>query len=603
MARSRYPSLTERISLGNIQGPSNIGVRESARTLDVLTNSLNQMSNFFMKKAEAEAEIEGAEFGAKNPITIQDLKNQSLSLEDIENRLGDKNTAFGQASRKASLSILETELELSANKQFAEIIAKAIEKDQDTDSLADDLDSVTLQYSKLASQVSPIISKRLTASLNTTASSKYHTYTVKKANEELANAKGKSDALVADLQNNYPSKLEKIINESDIENLDQEIEVFKKIQKDYLKYKFNEFKRSGPERIKFSKDFDNDHQQTLKDYVINLAKSKNSEYRILKALDSNNFKNINPKIKTVLSKLTTIERKSLRDTINENYKNRETLEETNQNNKLKENEELTKELVKEGTIANANGNAGRVQQIINELKSINETDEANKLEIELNKSDGVRTIDDQSDLREINDKIENISASFDTLAQYRNSLTPKTYASLAKKIENIEKDEVKEVVGDIAGSLGFNIDDQIPSGDPRFKYSQIVSRISSKLNIARKNAQREGKSFDAREFVNSIQNAEIQLINEETFKKDKESFEIYFNVINQNPLLGVDITPGSRTKQDYEKVLRLLEAVNNIEKKKDRPKPFNTDPVDSYTGTISELKKLIQNPLISRNDL
>ena len=82
MARSRYPSLTERISLGNIQGPSNIGVRESARTLDVLTNSLNQMSNFFMKRAEAEAEIEGAEYGAENPITINQLKE---SLEKLIN--------------------------------------------------------------------------------------------------------------------------------------------------------------------------------------------------------------------------------------------------------------------------------------------------------------------------------------------------------------------------------------------------------------------------------------------------------------------------------------------------------------------------------------
>ena len=208
---------------------------------------------------------------------------------------------------------------------------------------------------------------------------------------------------------------------------------------------------------------------------------------------------------------------------------------------------------------------------------------------------------------EINNKIKNLNVSFDTLAEYPNSFTPKTLASLAKKIEDIEKDEVKEILGEISGKLGFNIDDEIPSGDPRFKYSQIVSRISSKLEIARKNAQREGKSFNAREFVDSIQNAEIQLINEETFKKDKESFEIYFSLINtdnqnQNPSLGVDITPGSRTKQDYEKVLQLLERINDLDKK-DRPKPFNTDPVDSYTGVISELKKLIQNPLISRNDL
>ena len=75
MARTRYPSLTSRLGLSSIQGPSGVGARMASRTTDILTSELNKMSNFFLKRAEAQAEIEGAEFGAKNAITENHLRD------------------------------------------------------------------------------------------------------------------------------------------------------------------------------------------------------------------------------------------------------------------------------------------------------------------------------------------------------------------------------------------------------------------------------------------------------------------------------------------------------------------------------------------------
>ena len=78
------------------------------------------------------------------------MRDGSLSGDELENQLGDTNTVFGRASRKAQLSVLETELELSARKQISEIMTNAITNDIGADELADDLDGVTLAYSKLA---------------------------------------------------------------------------------------------------------------------------------------------------------------------------------------------------------------------------------------------------------------------------------------------------------------------------------------------------------------------------------------------------------------------------------------------------------------------
>ena len=61
MARTRYPSLTSRLGISNIRGPSGIGAREASQTTSILTRELNKMGDFFMKRAVRQAEIEGAE--------------------------------------------------------------------------------------------------------------------------------------------------------------------------------------------------------------------------------------------------------------------------------------------------------------------------------------------------------------------------------------------------------------------------------------------------------------------------------------------------------------------------------------------------------------
>ena len=196
LARTRYTSLSSRLQLGNISGPSGVGARMASRTTDILTSELNKMSNFFLKRAEAQAEVEGAEFGAKNAITEKQLRDGLLSGEELESQLGDTNTVFGRASRKAQLSVLETELELSARKQISEVMSNAVTNNVDADTLADDLDAVTLEYSKLAFDASPIVSQRLTASLNTVSSSKYHDYVLKKANETIKITRAKNLAII-----------------------------------------------------------------------------------------------------------------------------------------------------------------------------------------------------------------------------------------------------------------------------------------------------------------------------------------------------------------------------------------------------------------------
>ena len=49
MARTRYPSLTSRLGLSNIRGPSGIGAREASQTTSILTRELNKMGDLLYR--------------------------------------------------------------------------------------------------------------------------------------------------------------------------------------------------------------------------------------------------------------------------------------------------------------------------------------------------------------------------------------------------------------------------------------------------------------------------------------------------------------------------------------------------------------------------
>ena len=63
-------------------------------------------------------------------------------------------------------------------------MVNALNNESDPTEVSKDLDAVTIEYTKLANNASPIVGKRLGASLNAVTSSKYHEYAVKKANEQ-----------------------------------------------------------------------------------------------------------------------------------------------------------------------------------------------------------------------------------------------------------------------------------------------------------------------------------------------------------------------------------------------------------------------------------
>ena len=145
------------------------------RGMAQLSASMDRMSAFFGEKARMEAEIEGAEYGAKNAPTEQQLRDAFQSGEELS-LPGGTGTIFDRAARKAALDITQTEVEFQARKRINEILTNAELNGTNPATILDDIDAVTHGFAATFDETSPGVSRKLRAGLSIWANGKMAAY-------------------------------------------------------------------------------------------------------------------------------------------------------------------------------------------------------------------------------------------------------------------------------------------------------------------------------------------------------------------------------------------------------------------------------------------
>ena len=165
-----------------------VGSRVQAQAMSELSANLDSMSNYLFKIAEQRAKIEGAEYGAKNAPTKQQIEDAYNAGEEIPIG-GDKFTIYGSALRNAQLSSVSDELEYLARKNIAEITKNyntnveqygkqtdEIKASLSPDNFATELDEIVAGYASTLDGVSPGYAKKFRAVLSRETNSKYLSY-------------------------------------------------------------------------------------------------------------------------------------------------------------------------------------------------------------------------------------------------------------------------------------------------------------------------------------------------------------------------------------------------------------------------------------------
>ena len=509
MARTRFPTLQQRISLVPVRGPSGVGTQEAVRTMNVLSSNLDKMSNYFFKKAGTIAEIEGAEFGAKNAITEKQLRDQSLSGEELETKLGDKNTIFGRASRKASMAVLETELELSANKLISETLQDAIATNKDADDLSDGLDAITLQYSKIANQVSPILSKRLTASLNTTASSKYHEYSIKQANESLKIFKAKQLKDINLKVDQLPSILTQLIDESPDEKTVSSILDTKNPKSAVNLTKFNfidklsKFATSAKTYDNFIKEYDDEITDFKSQYILGKTLQSGKQSNLTKAIRSNNFKNVDYRTTAVIKSMDTEQVIKLYKDLNAQSKEIADAEKQDESNsELKSRQKINSLNIEiQSLLGEKNRDLDLAKTKLAELQLLDLDGD-----LHLSLSEKYLKAEDEGDL-DVYDSLKDLSdrgiLTSQALSLGSKHLTSKQIDDLRDELKTQQSNKMDLALSDLTGY--FNT--EFPGFDPKIidnmsKSNQFLKplsqfkKIKAELGRALEEAQAEGKDIN-----------------------------------------------------------------------------------------------------------
>jgi len=142
------------------------GLQESARASETFSNAMDRVSQFAFKIAEKKAKIDGAEFGASNAPTSQQLELAKKSGQDLEAMLpGDQFSVFGSNARAAALDILTTNMEKEARESITAFSANYENKKITLADLQMGLVTIEDQYSALLQDISPAAAVKFRADI------------------------------------------------------------------------------------------------------------------------------------------------------------------------------------------------------------------------------------------------------------------------------------------------------------------------------------------------------------------------------------------------------------------------------------------------------
>lgn len=143
--------------------------RAQSRAYGAIASGLDRMTDFALKRFEEKALIEGAEYGAANAPTMQQLKDAQGDIEDVVP--GDQTTVFGRAARKAALQSMATNFEMSARQQMVNLRIRAQQENMDTATFTEQSDAIIDGYTSTLQDVSPAAALSFRAAMATVGNS------------------------------------------------------------------------------------------------------------------------------------------------------------------------------------------------------------------------------------------------------------------------------------------------------------------------------------------------------------------------------------------------------------------------------------------------
>ncbi len=210
--------------LNQLNLPEGAEAQEASRTMTVLSRSMDQMSTFFFRKADEQAQVEGQKFGVQF-MTDQKVKQALKGDQDIFDLPQFGNTTFGNTARKSALAVLENKITVNATKDINDIIFNGQTNSTAPGSIEAQINSTILGYVDSIKVSAPILSEKLSASLQLAGAGEYDRYRKAYAKSQVGTTNAEGLIALITKMNGVDSRLQGLLSDEainfNIENISQ----------------------------------------------------------------------------------------------------------------------------------------------------------------------------------------------------------------------------------------------------------------------------------------------------------------------------------------------------------------------------------------------
>ena len=561
-----------------------------------LARSLDSMTNYFLREAEQKAQIEGAEYGALNAPTEQQIKDAYDRGEEIEIP-GNQNSVFGRAARKAALSIASDEVSALASKELANIegIFNTIldspsmpeeEKqrlaeqlgitDFSPQSLVTVMDTVIAGYGKTLDDTSPALARKFRAEQSITANGKWTKYLdlyVKQENQKL-----ESSFRVAHAQNYSESTISSALE------LPNGLNIIKKKREDEIK-KASSF-LVGAEMNTHLDGMVATNEAAALQVLTDKTFAGPSPVKIIKKVQQNKLADLDVGIQNSV-KLLKAGGMSNSDIAQELRKRRteqltflENEQEGMNDNAEKDEAKITASVMKHM----ASGDTEKFNNSISLLK-ITDPVKAQEFVDEFDKAGGRRTQSDKDVVTSLTKLGSNITFS-DVETNFKN-LSNADLEKFRKDAATFESQEMKTALAVVKGDfldLPEEYSELVADKPEIFAKSQLLNKITGRLKARYDEAQDKGLAFNGQEIANELLEQLGGDFNEAITKMAIRSGEQVVSVVN-----GFLEDDQKIESDDFDGAITILQRFK--QNKDERPAGLRNLSDQSFVRRIESLQK------------
>ena len=492
----------------SFQGPSGAALSEGIRTSNALTSQLNQMSNFFFNQAARQREIEGTEYGSANAPTIEQIAEATKTGESLFDFAP---TVYGQAAKRAALAQIENEIIVDSTKRFDELVFTASKNMSSPTVLRNDLDAAIAGYDEILNATSPSLANKMKAKLALTAHGQFDAY--RKSYQKAMSKGGSSanaEAIIAH-RGNFAIKLEAVLSTNPTP---ETVQLF--FQTDRLEFMNSISSLKANSQItqldKYNKSVNDalvslavknitaDEENNLKDDIKNvregiLLDGNTNEIALANIIVANSDANVRSDIAQKLREIRQ-ERLSIESQENDKIKIQNDATKIDVSKNLSE---LTIKLNSNDPDIRAEGL--REAEVEIQRVEIFDFQKGQELREQYLSTRGFRQNSDIVAFNTVQQEINELTASFDTLAEKKNLLSFTDYQNFRQQIIENENEEYKLALLYFSGDRGFKYNpevDKFMGDEDTLLAAKKTLYDQGKLFIKQKliEAQRTGEDFD-----------------------------------------------------------------------------------------------------------